>query len=146
MRSIKMIMIYYWEKCNGVHLEHVLWKGIFSTRNFQSLFVCFLNCYYINFQDMYSFLSFSSQYEIVTRGLIVVIVYYFQIWNCREEENLVFWFGAQFISTLNFNQSGWLILFSPDFHFRPPKLISRQTQSLWLGTQTRTDVPLPVPT
>ena len=25
---------------------------------------------------------------------------------CREEENLVFWFGAQFISTLNFNQSG----------------------------------------
>ena len=52
---------------------------------------------------------------------------------CREEENLVFWFGAQFISTLNFNQSGWLILFSPDLHFRPPKLVSRQTQSLWLG-------------
>ena len=25
---------------------------------------------------------------------------------CREEENLVFWFGAQFISTLNFTQSG----------------------------------------
>ena len=24
---------------------------------------------------------------------------------CREEENLVFWFGAQFISTLNFTQS-----------------------------------------
>ena len=59
-------------------------------------------------------------------------------WNsganlCREEENLVFWFGAQFISTLNFNQSGWLILFSLDLHFRPPKLVSRQTQSLWLG-------------
>ena len=52
---------------------------------------------------------------------------------CREEENLVFWFGAQFISTLNFNQSGWLILFSPDLHFRPPKLVSCQTQSLWLG-------------
>ena len=52
---------------------------------------------------------------------------------CREEENLVFWFGAQFISTLNFNQSGWLILFSPDLHFRPLKLVSRQTQSLWLG-------------
>ena len=25
---------------------------------------------------------------------------------CREEENLVFWFSAQFISTLNFTQSG----------------------------------------
>ena len=25
---------------------------------------------------------------------------------CGEEENLVFWFGAQFISTLNFTQSG----------------------------------------
>ena len=25
---------------------------------------------------------------------------------CREEENLVFWFGAQFISRLNFTQSG----------------------------------------
>ena len=53
--------------------------------------------------------------------------------GCREEENLVFWFGAQFISTLNFNQSGWLIQFSPDLHFRPPKLVSCQTQSLWLG-------------
>ena len=27
-------------------------------------------------------------------------------YTCREEENLVFWFGAQFISTLNFTQSG----------------------------------------
>ena len=26
--------------------------------------------------------------------------------RCREEENLVFWFGAQFNSTLNFTQSG----------------------------------------
>ena len=65
---------------------------------------------------------------------------------CREEENLVSWFGAQFISTLNFNQSGWLILFSLDLHFHPPKLVSRQTQSLWLETATRTDVPPAVPT
>ena len=26
--------------------------------------------------------------------------------SCREEKNHVFWFGAQFISTLNFTQSG----------------------------------------
>ena len=61
---------------------------------------------------------------------------------CREEENLVFWFGAQFNSTLNFTQSGWLILFSPDLHFRLAKRVSGQTHSLWLETATRTDVPL----
>ena len=65
---------------------------------------------------------------------------------CREEENLVFWFGAQFISTLNFTQSGWLILFSPDLHFRLAKRVSGQTHSLWLETATRTDVPPAVPT
>ena len=52
--------------------------------------------------------------------------------KCREEKNVVFWFGAQFISTLNFNQSGWLILFNPDLHLRPPNLVSCQTHSLWL--------------
>ena len=50
---------------------------------------------------------------------------------CREGKNFVFWFGAQFNSTLNFTQSGWLILFSPELHFRPPNLVSCQTQSLW---------------
>ena len=70
-------------------------------------------------------------------------------WNsganlCREEENLVFWFGAQFNSTLNFTQSGWLILFSPDLHFRLAKRVSSQTQSLRRETATRRDVPLVV--
>ena len=31
--------------------------------------------------------------------------------SCREEENLVFCFGAQFNSTLNFTQSGWHMWF-----------------------------------
>ena len=71
-------------------------------------------------------------------------------WNswanlCREEENLVFCFGAQFNSTLNFTQSGWHILFSPDFHFRLAKRVSGQTLSLQLETVTRTVVPLVVP-
>ena len=69
----------------------------------------------------------------------------FNVPQCREEENLVFWFGAQFNSTLNFTQSGWLILFSPDLHFRLAKQVSGQTQSLRLETATRTDVPLVVP-
>ena len=64
---------------------------------------------------------------------------------CREEENLEFWFGAQINSTLNFTQSGWLILFSPDLHFRLAKRVSGQTQSLRRETATRTDVPLVVP-
>ena len=41
---------------------------------------------------------------------------------CRERKNFVFWFGAQFNSTLNFTQSGWRILFIPDLHFRSTKL------------------------
>ena len=64
---------------------------------------------------------------------------------CREEENLVFWFGALFNSTLNFTQSGCLILFSPDLHFRLAKRVSGQNLSLWLETATRTDVSLVVP-
>ena len=70
---------------------------------------------------------------------------FYYLWVCREEENLVFWFGAQFISRLNFTQSERLILFSPDFHFRLAKRVSGQTHSLWLETATRTDVPLAVP-
>ena len=54
------------------------------------------------------------------------------LWTCGEEKKFVFWFGAQFNSTLNFTQSGWLILFIPDLHFRPSNLVSCQTQSLWL--------------
>ena len=73
------------------------------------------------------------------------LIFCFLLNHCREEENLVFWFGAQFNSTLNFTQSGWLILFSPDLHFWLAKRVSGQTQSLRLETATRTDVPLVVP-
>ena len=71
-------------------------------------------------------------------------------WNsganlCREEENLIFCFGALFNSTLNFTQSGWLIPFSPDLHFRLAKRVSGQTHSLRLETATRTDVYLVAP-
>ena len=64
---------------------------------------------------------------------------------CREEENLVFCFGALFNSTLNFTQSGWLIPFSPDLHFRLAKRVSGQTHPLRLETATRTDVSLVAP-
>ena len=47
--------------------------------------------------------------------------------------NFVFWFGTQFNSTLNFTQSGWLILFSPDLSLRATgNWVSCQTHSLWL--------------
>ena len=64
---------------------------------------------------------------------------------CREEENLIFCFGALFNSTLNFTQSGWHIPFSPDLHFRLAKRVSSQNHSLRLVTATRTDVSLVVP-
>ena len=73
--------------------------------------------------------------------ILIIRISFCKVIDCREEENLVFWFGAQFISTLNFILSGWLILFSPDLHFRLAKRVSGQTQSLWLETATRTDVP-----
>ena len=71
-------------------------------------------------------------------------------WNsganlCREEENLIFCFGALFNSTLNFTQSGWHILFSLDLHFRPAKRVSGQNHSLRPETATRTDVSLVAP-
>ena len=51
---------------------------------------------------------------------------------CSGREIFVFWFGAQFNSTLNFTQSEWPILFSPDLHFRPANRVSCQTHPLWL--------------
>ena len=77
----------------------------------------------------------------ITRGSIPGQV----IPKCREEENLVFCFGALFNSTLNFTQSGRHILFSPDLHFRLAKWVSGQTHSLQLETATRTDVSLVAP-
>ena len=64
--------------------------------------------------------------------------------TCREGKNFVFWFGTQFNLTFNFTQSGWLILFSPDLHFRSPNLVSCQTQLFSWRTPTSTDVTLAV--
>ena len=61
-----------------------------------------------------------------------IYIYIYIYIYCREEKNFVFWFGAQFDSTLNFTQSGWLILFTLDLHFRPPNRVSCQTHPLWL--------------
>ena len=49
----------------------------------------------------------------------------FKCWlqtSCRERKNFVFWFGTQFNLTLNFTQTGWPILFSPDLSFPANKL------------------------
>ena len=91
----------------------------------------FLNLPYVLFQQILSW-NICSMDQIV-------------LWICREEENLVFCFGALFNSTLNFTQSGWLILFSPDLHFRLAKRVSGQIHSLQLETATRTFMSLVVP-
>ena len=46
--------------------------------------------------------SNDRKHETQSRQLYI----YIYIYICREEENLVFCFGAQFNSTLNFTQSG----------------------------------------
>ena len=111
------------------------------------IYVCIFHCLYFALlccEIRGSFLLFPFSYNFVYR--ISGTPYLKFLANlCREEENLVFWFGAQFISRLKFTQSGWLILFSPDLHFRLAKRVSDQTYSLRRETATRTDVPLDVP-
>ena len=60
------------------------------------------------------------------------------------EKRKIWYFGLarKFNSTLNFTQSGWLILFIPDLHFRLANQVSCQTHSLWLETPTSEHVPL----
>ena len=41
--------------------------------------------------------------------------------SVQKGKKFVFWFGAQFNSTLNFTQSEWFILFSPDLSFPATK-------------------------
>ena len=50
-------------------------------------------------------------------------VYFMYCQGCRGRENFIFWFGAQFNSTLDFTQSGRPILFSPDLLFPGNRLV-----------------------
>ena len=57
MQPINMIMIYYWDTRSGGHLEYVLQKmHPLSKRDQINVFI---NCNYVSFQDMQSFLFFS---------------------------------------------------------------------------------------
>ena len=53
--------------------------------------------------DHHSSLSHCCRTTLMADYIIPVLI---QQQNCREEENLVFCFGAQFNSTLNLTQSG----------------------------------------
>ena len=113
-----------------------------------SLYVCIIfHCLYLLFRVV----TLMALFFLFPSLTILCIEYQvFHTWNsganlCREEENLVFCFGALFNSTLNFTQSGWHILFSPDLHFRLAKRVSGQTHSLRFETATRTDVSLVAP-
>ena len=126
-------------------------SAYFLTGSPQSDFICLhrnTHTHSVSSQTYSANLCFHSHAQIntsYTKFLPRTFLIFGLLCLCREEENLVFWFGAQFNSTLNFAQSGWLILFSPDLHFRLAKRVSGQTQSLRLETATRTDVPLVVP-
>ena len=118
MQPINMIMIYYWNKHNGAHLEKS-YKNAFSELEISNQ--CFFNCYYISFQDMQLFFEFLASvmnhyhtnglhlfldfWMILSanklwrkifflscprhcyRELIVVIAYYFQIWNQKKKKH-----------------------------------------------------------
>ena len=91
--------------------------------------------------------TFNTQQRVHCRDTTTAILhpYTFRVrFACREEENLVFCFGALFNSTLNFTQSGWHILFSPDLRFRLAKRVSGQTHSIQLETATGAVVSLVV--
>ena len=55
---------------------------------------------------------------------------------CRKGKNFVFWFGAQFNSTLNFTQSRWLILYSPDLSFLANRWV-KLPNTLFLAVERR---------
>ena len=67
-------------------------------------------------------------------GQVVHAVLRFTRSEVTVEKGKISYFGLarKFNSTLNFTQSGWLILFSPDLHFRLANRIRCQTPSLWL--------------
>ena len=56
MQFINMIMIYYRDRHNGDHLEHVLYKMHPLSQRHQ--INVFFNCYYISFQDIQSCFEF----------------------------------------------------------------------------------------
>ena len=60
----------------------------------------------------------------------------FRIVGIVEEGNFVFWFGAQINSTLNFTQSGWLILFNPELLSGQQKL-GKLSNTVSLAEQRR---------
>ena len=51
----------------------------------------------------------------------------------EEGKKFVFWFGAQFDSTLYFTQSGWTILFTPDLLFPGNRLVKLPNTLFWAG-------------
>ena len=55
---------------------------------------------------------------IISRNNYMALNNYSYLIIVEKRKNLVFCFGTQFNSTLNFTQSGWLIPFSPDLLFR----------------------------
>ena len=56
MQPIPIIMIYYWDKYHGGHLEHVLQKN--ASFELKTSNQYFFNCYYISFKDLQSFFEF----------------------------------------------------------------------------------------
>ena len=68
--------------------------------------------------------------------------YWVEEWICREGKIFVFWFGAQFNSTLNFTQSGWLILFSPDLSFPANRWVKLPNTLFGCRTPPSADVSL----
>ena len=78
-----------------------------------------------------------SRWKSQHRKIVPLFPYVEEPLNSREEENLVFWFGAQFNSTLNFTQSGWLILFNPDLKIRLAKQKKKPVSLAGDGDQNR---------
>ncbi len=78
--------------------------------------------YYISLFVFCSFVLWHSWllfFHFPSLTILCIEYQVFHTWNsganlCREEENLIFCFGALFNSTLNFTQSGWLILLNPN--------------------------------
>ena len=143
-----MDMIYFIQLKEKCIQHHIALYQIFV--NFNTVLVLFLRTIFRKLCSPPQFVHMSMQLHcgmkahVNFNGSVLKPIF---IDNEVVEKRKILYFGLahKFISTLNFTQSGWLILFSPDLHFRLAKWESGQTHSLWLETATRTDVRLAVP-
>ena len=112
---------------NRTHLNERLQPNYTHTHTHTHIYIYISYTYLTIYIYIYIYTHICNNMYIYNLYTYVTIYIY-------VEKGKISYFGLarKFNSTLNFTQSGWLILFTPDLHFRPPNRVSCQTHSHWL--------------